>query len=74
METMATTPGGTSGRGSALRTRLVASSAVADEKRDWPPHVERIIAADARPADTEQGAWRPIRIHGGPGSLSLIHI
>ncbi|WP_267617118.1 ATP-dependent helicase [Gordonia bronchialis] len=65
---MATTPGGTSGRGSALRTRLVASSAVADEKRDWPPHVERIIAADARPADTEQGAWRPIRIHGGPGS------
>ncbi|MCH5645046.1 ATP-dependent DNA helicase [Gordonia sp. ABSL49_1] len=64
---MATRPGEHAAR-SALRTRLVAAPEVADAKRAWPPHVDRVITHGVDTAGPQDGAWRPFRVHGGPGS------
>ena len=53
---------------SALRARLVAAPDPTDRPRHWPPSVAQVIdPPTSRPADEEQ-AWRPVRVHGGPGS------
>ncbi|EON31435.1 Superfamily I DNA and RNA helicase [Gordonia terrae C-6] len=53
---------------SALRARLVAAPDQTDRPRHWPPSVTQVIdPPTSRPADEEQ-AWRPVRVHGGPGS------
>ncbi|MGW8811125.1 ATP-dependent helicase [Gordonia terrae] len=53
---------------SALRARLVAAPDSTDRPRHWPPAVAEVIEPPtSRPADEEQ-AWRPVRVHGGPGS------
>ena len=53
---------------SALRARLVAAPDQTDRPRHWPPSVAQVIdPPTSRPADEEQ-AWRPVRVHGGPGS------
>ncbi|ATD71806.1 ATP-dependent helicase [Gordonia amicalis] len=65
---MSRKPGTTAPR-SALRARLVAAPEVADRPRTWPPVIAQVIdPAASNPGSAEQQAWRPIRVHGGPGS------
>ena len=60
---------GTTAPRSALRARLVAAPEVADRPRTWPPVIAQVIdPAASNPGSAEQQAWRPIRVHGGPGS------
>ncbi|PWD41917.1 ATP-dependent DNA helicase [Gordonia paraffinivorans] len=60
---------GTQASRSALRARLVAAPEAVDAPRDWPAHIRRVIdPAGTRATGEEQQAWRPIRVHGGPGS------
>lgn len=64
---MSRRPGAQTSR-SALRARLVAAPDSTDRPRHWPPSVAAVIEPPtSRPADEEQ-AWRPVRVHGGPGS------
>ena len=60
---------GTQASRSALRARLVAAPEAVDAPRDWPAHIRCVIdPAGTRATGEEQQAWRPIRVHGGPGS------
>ncbi|MBA5845526.1 ATP-dependent helicase [Gordonia amicalis] len=65
---MSRKPGTTAPR-SALRARLVAAPEAADRPRTWPAVIAQVIDPGAsNPGSAEQQAWRPIRVHGGPGS------
>ncbi|WP_042377386.1 UvrD-helicase domain-containing protein, partial [Gordonia alkanivorans] len=60
---------GTQASRSALRARLVAAPEAADRPREWPPAIAQVIdPAASIPAGEEEQAWRPVRVHGGPGS------
>ncbi len=68
MEPMSRKPGTQASR-SALRARLVAAPEAADRPREWPPAIAQVIdPADNIPTGEEEQAWRPVRVHGGPGS------
>ncbi|MGC5256408.1 ATP-dependent helicase [Gordonia sp. DT218] len=57
----------TPGTGTALRTRLIATRAGADDAaRQWPADVRAAISGSAS-ADPGR-PWSPIRVHGGPGT------
>ena len=53
-------------RGTALRARLVAAHGAAGIEREWPSQVRKVIDDVQRSPDAR--AWRPYRVHGGPGT------
>ena len=53
-------------RGTALRARLIAAHGDMGAPRRWPEPVRRVIDDVRRSPDAR--AWRPYRVHGGPGT------